>query len=159
MVIDLDVHQGNGTAEIFQNDSSVYTFSMHADANYPWSSRIPGDLDVPLPNDITDSEYVSVLEQNLTTIHNNAFNKQVPELVIYQAGVDPLKQDRLGKLSLTHEGLRDRNDVVYQYCHRFNIPCIVLMGGGYSRPIEPSAKAHLDVFTQAAEYCSSASAV
>ena len=151
LVIDLDVHQGNGTAEIFTNDDSVFTWSVHGDKNYPWKSRVPSDLDTPLPDDITGEEYLEKVEAGLDQLTPmvNDF-----DLIFYQAGVDPLASDRLGRLQLTREDLQARNALVYSWCNAYNKKTVVTMGGGYSKPIENSVECHVDVFTQAASMLS-----
>ena len=147
LVIDLDVHQGNGTAECFQNDSSVFTWSVHGDKNYPWKSRVPSDLDTALPDDVTGESYLESVEKGLT-----ALDAVVPDVdvVFYQAGVDPLSYDRLGRLELTREDLQARNALVYSWCEGHGKKVVVTMGGGYSKPIEKSVECHVDVFVQAA---------
>lgn len=147
LVIDLDVHQGNGTAEIFQNDNSVFTWSVHGDKNYPWKSRVSSDLDTPLPDNVTGEEYLESIERGLISLEPmlNDIN-----LIFYQAGVDPLSFDRLGRLKMSREDLQARNALVYSWCHAHGKRLIVTMGGGYSKPIEKSVECHLDVFTQAA---------
>jgi acetoin utilization deacetylase AcuC-like enzyme len=145
LVIDLDVHQGNGTAEIFTNDSSVFTWSVHGDSNYPWKSRVPSDLDTALPDDVTGDDYLQEVERGLGSINPLDF-----DLIFYQAGVDPLSYDRLGRLRLTREDLQARNALVYSWCDAHDKKCVVTMGGGYAKPIEQSVACHVDVFTQAA---------
>jgi acetoin utilization deacetylase AcuC-like enzyme len=148
LVIDLDVHQGNGTAEIFTNDETVFTWSVHGDKNYPWKSRVASNLDTPLPDDVTGDEYLDEVEKGLTYLENNV---QDYDIVFYQAGVDPLSYDRLGRLNLTREDLQSRNALVYSWCEAHNKKCVVTMGGGYSRPIEKSVACHIDVFEQASK--------
>ena len=145
LVIDLDVHQGNGTAECFQDDASVYTWSVHGDNNYPWKSRVPSDLDTPLPDDVSGEDYLNSVEQGLEGLNASEF-----DLVFYQAGVDPLRADRLGRLGLSREDLQARNALVYSWCAAHDKRVVVTMGGGYSKPIEKSVEAHVDVFTQGA---------
>eukprot|EP00730_Choanoeca_flexa_P018466 TRINITY_DN8980_c0_g1_i1.p1 TRINITY_DN8980_c0_g1~~TRINITY_DN8980_c0_g1_i1.p1 ORF type:complete len:359 (+),score=41.62 TRINITY_DN8980_c0_g1_i1:61-1137(+) len=151
IVVDLDVHQGNGTAEIFRADPNVYTLSVHGDSNYPWKSRVPGDADYALPDDCSQQLFLDTVtmalehvEQRLTIADRT--------LVIYQAGVDPLAEDRLGRLSMTRETLWQRNQLVFDFCAKHNLPVVTTMGGGYAKPIERSAEAHVDVFQQAAAH-------
>ena len=155
LVLDLDVHQGNGTAEIFENDPRVYTFSMHADKNYPWSSRVNSDYDVGLPDETGDADYCTSLKESILQLVEDMSGKRQwpPDLVYYQAGVDPLREDRLGRLNLTRDGLKRRNDIVFSFLAEHDIPTVVTMGGGYSRPILDTAKAHCDVFIQAGDSC------
>mmetsp|Transcript_5903 Transcript_5903/g.7018 ORF Transcript_5903/g.7018 Transcript_5903/m.7018 type:complete len:349 (+) Transcript_5903:154-1200(+) len=156
LVIDLDVHQGNGTAEIFDLDDSVFTFSLHAEKNYPWKSRWPSDLDIGVPDDVTDSEYIDALTTGLRRLEEKInMNASVENpLVFYQAGTDPLKEDRLGRLSLGRETLQRRNALVYEWCRRHGLKVVITMGGGYSTPIQHSVESHCDVFLQAAEMLS-----
>ena len=135
VVIDLDVHQGNGTASMLREDPDVYTFSLHGEANYPWKSRVLGDLDIGLEDDVTAEEYLAAVSSGLATI-DDVFLKSddgQPPLVFYQAGVDPLAEDRLGRLSLTHADLRARNALVYEWAAKHAAKVVVTMGGGYSR--------------------------
>eukprot|EP00808_Paulinella_micropora_P027058 g81649.t1 len=152
VVIDLDVHQGNGTAAIFANDPSVFTFSIHADKNYPWKSRVAGDLDIAVPDDVSGEQYMSLLQGALAQIADqlrlSSATDTPPTLVFYQAGVDPLKEDRLGRLALSRQDLQRRNECVFAWCLRHGLRCVVTMGGGYSRPIAASVTAHVDAFVQ-----------
>lgn len=179
LVLDLDVHQGNGTAAICAADSRIFTYSLHADSNYPWSTRHASDLDVALCDDTTDVQYCAELRESLRLIkarlagqHGEEWQegeeggasgmaggrgrKRPPpwcQLLFFQAGVDPLAEDRLGNLSLSRRGLQQRNEIVLEFCRRHAIPCVITMGGGYSRPIDATAQAHVDVFTTAARVC------
>ena len=169
-VIDLDVHQGNGTADIFADDDSVFTLSVHADNNYPWvgQSRVASDLDIALPDDASPADYLRAVHQGLRELdrqgHGNASSSAGEgagegrrpsgkqwDLVFFQAGVDPLESDRLGRLKLGREDLAARNAAVYAWCAERRIPTVITMGGGYARPIERSVEAHRDVFCQAAD--------
>lgn len=240
-VLDLDVHQGNGTASIFARDPSVVTLSMHGERNYPWSTRYPSTLDIDVPDGSGDDEYLALLKDALHTLdglirlredqitalqlqneavcaaagigaevlnRNNSDRGSMPisntspsfpasvggssatsaatdgarastaarpgsreatahtrtaaasalasnlpiniQCLWYQAGVDPLMHDRLGRLKLTRSGLWERNELVFKWAESRSLPVVVTMGGGYSRPIELSARAHVDVFMQAA---------
>jgi len=164
--------QGNGTAAIFARDPQVTTVSMHGARNYPWSSRHPSTLDVDVPDGAGDEEYLRLLQETLARVDtligwrpedrshqtDGSSAPRIPVLasvpsdllVFYQAGVDPLMHDRLGRLKLTRTGLRDRNAAVLRWCEERSLPLVVTMGGGYSRPIELSARCHADVFIQAA---------
>ncbi|MCX2474617.1 histone deacetylase [Pedobacter sp. MC2016-05] len=141
LIIDLDVHQGNGTAEIFQNNSNVFTFSMHGDKNFPFRKEI-SDLDVPLDDNIEDDAYLSLLETNL----NSAFERSKPEFVFYLSGVDVLSTDKLGKLSLSKAGCKERDKMVLVTCKNNNIPLQVSMGGGYSTDIKDIVDAHCNTY-------------
>jgi acetoin utilization deacetylase AcuC-like enzyme len=135
-VVDLDVHQGNATAFIFQSDPSVFTFSMHQENNYP--AKQPGMLDVGLEDGIGDEEYLGLLDAHLPEVLD-AFR---PELVVYVAGVDPLAGDQLGGLALTLEGLRKRDDRVIGNCARRRIPMAGVLGGGYAQKTQDTVRAH-----------------
>ena len=139
MIIDLDVHQGNGNAEIFSNDRSVFTLSAHGEKNWPYRKAV-SDLDLPLPDGLDDEGYLAgvmpALEKALA-----AFG---PELVFYQAGVDALASDRLGRLNLSHTGLHQRDRAVFALCQKAGADVVLTMGGGYGRPIEESVQAHLN---------------
>jgi len=145
LVIDLDVHQGNGTAEIFQDNPCVTTFDMFCDSNYPWRTRRTNTYDVPLPDDITGVEYLALLREKLRML-----KRHQPQLIIFQAGVDALAEDALGNLKLTRNDLSLRNNVVYSFALDLNVPMVITMGGGYSRPADASVNAHADVYRAAA---------
>lgn len=141
LIIDLDVHQGNGTAEIFATENSVFTFSMHGEKNFPFRKE-KSDLDVPLNDGVADDEYLSFLKQNLST----AFEKAQPDFVFYLAGVDVLATDKLGKLSLSKNACKERDLLVLKKCKDLNIPVQVSMGGGYSPDIKDIVDAHCNTF-------------
>ncbi|WP_297692428.1 histone deacetylase [uncultured Eudoraea sp.] len=141
LIIDLDVHQGNGTAEIFKDDSTVFTFSMHGANNYPFKKE-SSDLDIPLKKGTTDGEYLSVLKDTLT----NLFKEVRPEFVFYLCGVDILETDKLGTLSLSLEGCKKRDQLVLESCHQLQIPVQCSMGGGYSKDIKKIVEAHANTF-------------
>ena len=145
LIIDLDVHQGNGTAKIFAGDDSVYTVSMHQQKGYPFSTRYPSDFEVDLHDGCTDAEYMMALQPIAKVIQN-----QQPQLIIFQAGVDGLLGDRFGRFALTQEGLQERNDFVYSLAAVHGIPLIVTMGGGYHPNIQKTVDASADVYRQAA---------
>lgn len=136
-VIDCDVHQGNGTAAIFANEPDVYTFSMHGANNFPLV-KVPGKLDVGLPDGTGDEEYLRILETTVPRI----LAEFHPGLVFYLAGVDPHERDRLGRLRLTHEGLRRRDEFVLQACRDAGIPVAITLGGGYGQDIQDTVEAH-----------------
>ena len=145
LVIDLDVHQGNGTAKIFEGRSDVITFSMHGANNYPWRSKMRSTYDVDLPDDTDDAAYLALLDEWLPRL----FSTHAPRLVFYQAGVDALKGDKMGRLAMTRAGLARRNHAVFSACLAAGVPCVTVMGGGYA-PDEASVDAHADVFRAAA---------
>ena len=144
LIIDLDVHQGNGTAEIFRDEPNVFTFSMHGHHNYPLHKEV-SDLDVPLKDDINDDDYLSLLVEKLNFI----LEKFTPDFIFYQSGVDVLKTDKLGKLSLTLEGCKKRDEIVFQLVKQLNIPAVCCMGGGYSPDIKIIIEAHANTFRAA----------
>lgn len=141
LIVDLDVHQGNGTAEIFQNDKSVFTFSMHGKSNYPFIKE-KSDLDIPLENDTEDDEYLSILKNTLPKL----INIEKPDFIYYLCGVDVLKTDKLGKLGLTIEGCKERDRFVLETCFNNKIPVMCSMGGGYSKDINIIVNAHANTF-------------
>jgi acetoin utilization deacetylase AcuC-like enzyme len=142
-VIDLDVHQGDGTAEIFQDDPDVFTLSIHGESNFPFRKK-KSRLDVPLPDGMEDGAYLSHLDQVLPAAF--AFK---PNIVFYQSGVDPLASDALGRLSLSPAGLIARDRRVFVAARSFGAPFVLTSGGGYSRPIELSAEAHANTYRTA----------
>jgi len=144
LVVDLDVHQGNGTAKIFENESNVFTFSMHGEKNYPLK-KDSSDLDIGLPDHINDKEYLSILDRKL----NEVLDQFQPDFIFYQSGVDPLESDKLGRLSLTKKGLLERDQFVFKKCDLNNIPVAVSMGGGYSPEISDIVDAHCQTFEAA----------
>ncbi|WP_426329673.1 histone deacetylase family protein [Pedobacter sp. R-06] len=141
LIIDLDVHQGNGTAEIFQNEPRVFTFSMHGDKNFPFRKEI-SSLDVPLDDGVQDEEYLSVLDINL----KKAFEGAKPDFVFYLSGVDVLATDKLGKLALSKAACKERDRMVLQACKDKNLPVQVSMGGGYSIDIRDIVDAHCNTY-------------
>ncbi len=146
LIVDLDVHQGNGTAEIFQNDFSVYTFSMHGKNNYPFKKE-KSDLDIELVDGTGDEEYLKILKETLP----NLIEKQEPDFIFYLSGVDILYTDKLGKLSCSIEGCKERDKFVLQTCHSLKIPVEVSLGGGYSPEIKTIIEAHSNTFRLAQE--------
>ncbi len=146
LVIDCDVHQGNGTAEIFRDDSSVYTFSIHGEKNYPFH-KPASDLDVGLADGTQDAPYHKALIASLDRI----FNSFAPDLVFYLGGIDPLETDHFGRLSLTMEGLRERDRIVIETVTGKNIPLVLLLSGGYAPTVEETVVAHSRMFEVARE--------
>lgn len=146
LIVDLDVHQGNGTAEIFQNDPSVFTFSMHGKSNYPFIKE-KSDLDIPLEDNTTDAEYLSILKHILPKL----ISQQKPDFIYYLCGVDVLESDKLGKLNLTVKGCKDRDRFVLQTCFDLKIPVMCSMGGGYSKDVNIIVDAHANTFRLAQE--------
>ncbi|CAH0258914.1 Acetoin utilization protein AcuC [Pedobacter sp. Bi27] len=141
LIIDLDVHQGNGTAEIFQKEPRVFTFSMHGDKNFPFRKEI-SSLDVPLADGVQDEEYLSTLNANL----KKAFERARPDFVFYLSGVDVLSTDKLGKLALSKAACKERDRMVLQACKDKNLPVQVSMGGGYSIDIRDIVDAHCNTY-------------
>jgi acetoin utilization deacetylase AcuC-like enzyme len=143
-VIDLDVHQGDGTAAIFEHDPSVLTVSMHGDNNFPFRKQ-RSRIDIGLADGTGDEEYLARLEAVLPRVGEFA-----PEIVFYQSGVDALAGDRLGRLALTHQGLAERDRMVFGFVRELGIPVVVTLGGGYADPIERTVAAHANTFREAA---------
>ncbi|MBK8528649.1 MAG: histone deacetylase [Rubrivivax sp.] len=139
-VIDLDVHQGNGTAAIFRDDPTVFTLSLHGQKNFPWRKEA-GDLDVELPDDCGDEVYLRALQQAL----DQAWQRQAerpPQLAFYLAGADPHADDRLGRLCLSSEGLAERDRRVFEFLARHRVPVAVAMAGGYNRDVHTTVAIH-----------------
>lgn len=141
LIIDLDVHQGNGTAEIFRNEPRVFTFSMHGDKNFPFRKEV-SSLDIPLEDGVQDEEYLSILKVNL----KKAFESAQPDFVFYLSGVDVLSTDKLGKLALSKAACKERDRLVLQACKDKNLPVQVSMGGGYSTEIKDIVDAHCNTY-------------
>lgn len=141
LIVDLDVHQGNGTAKIFQDNAAVFTFSMHGKHNYPFHKE-KSDLDIELDDGIRDEEYLSLLEKNLLPLTH----EQKPDFVFFLSGVDILETDKFGKLGISMEGCRKRDEFVLSHFHRLGIPVMVSMGGGYSPDIKIIVEAHCNTF-------------
>jgi acetoin utilization deacetylase AcuC-like enzyme len=144
-VVDLDVHQGDGTAHFFEHDPDVLTISLHGAHNFPFRKQ-RSKIDIGLPDQTGDREYLQALDSVLPRVTEFA-----PEIVFYLSGVDALASDRLGRLALTPEGLKARDRSVIGECHRSKLPLVVTLGGGYSKPIELTAQAHANTFRVAAE--------
>jgi acetoin utilization deacetylase AcuC-like enzyme len=141
LIVDLDVHQGNGTAEIFRNDPSVFTFSMHGKSNYPFVKE-KSNLDIALENNTKDTAYLALL----TAILPKLIHQEKPDFIYYLCGVDVLESDKLGKLGLTIKGCKERDSFVLQTCYQQQIPVMCSMGGGYSKDINIIIDAHANTF-------------
>lgn len=141
LIVDLDVHQGNGTAKIFTDNTSVFTFSMHGATNYPFKKEV-SDLDIPLKDNTADAEYLSILNETLPKL----IESQRPDFIFYLAGVDILATDKLGKLGCSIPGCRERDEIVLSACSKFEIPVQCSMGGGYSPDIKVIIEAHANTF-------------
>lgn len=146
IIIDCDVHQGNGTADIFAGDPTVFTFSIHGARNFPFR-KTPGDLDVALDDDADDAIYLDALEGGV----RQALALAQADLAIYLAGADPYAGDRLGRLAVTKRGLGERDRFVLQSCRRAGIPVAIAMAGGYGRDIEDTVDIHFQTVSIAAE--------
>ncbi len=136
-IIDCDVHQGNGTAAIFAEEPDVFTFSIHGASNYPLV-KVPGSLDIGVPDGTGDEDFLRALRPAVDRI----MNEFRPGLIFYLAGADPHERDRLGKLRLTHEGLRRRDELVLQACREAAVPVAITLGGGYGKDVQDTVEAH-----------------
>jgi acetoin utilization deacetylase AcuC-like enzyme len=141
LVVDLDVHQGDGTADCLRDEPDLFTFSMHAEKNYP-VRKIPSDLDVGLPDRLEDDGYMGVLQAHLPHL----LDALEPDLVFFNAGVDPHRDDRLGRLCVSDDGLRRRDAYVVEQVRRRDIPLVAVIGGGYTTDIDALAQRHAIVF-------------
>jgi acetoin utilization deacetylase AcuC-like enzyme len=139
MVVDTDVHQGNGTAAIFGGDETVFTMSIHQEHNYPYP-KPPSTVDVNLPDGTGDADYLAILEKYL----HRSFEEFSPQLLFYVAGADPYQEDQLGGLALTMEGLAQRDAVVLGYAQRNQVPTAVTLAGGYARKVEDTVTIHVN---------------
>jgi len=137
LIVDCDVHQGNGTAAILRDDAEIFTFSMHGARNYPFDKEV-SDLDIELPDGWGDAAYLLQLAPALQT----AFDLARPELVIYLAGADPYADDRLGRLKLSFAGLAERDRQVFAFCRQQRVPVAIAMAGGYARQIDDTVHIH-----------------
>jgi acetoin utilization deacetylase AcuC-like enzyme len=143
LIVDLDVHQGDGTAAIFKTEPRVFTFSMHGAKNFPFRKQV-STRDIELPDGCDDSLYLALLDEHLPQV----FESCAPSLVLYQAGVDALREDALGRLHLTHAGLRERDRRVFDLCWSRAVPVVVTLGGGYAKPIEASVEASVGTYVE-----------
>ena len=143
-IVDLDVHQGNGTAAIFKDDASVFTFSMHGEKNFPFKKEL-SDLDIALPDGTGDDEYLSALRLHL----DDVLNRHRPDFVFYLAGADPYEGDRLGRLKLTIDGLRARDEMVLRACAGAGLPVAITMSGGYANDISAIVTIHANTIQTA----------
>jgi acetoin utilization deacetylase AcuC-like enzyme len=146
-VIDLDVHQGNGTAAIFENVEDVFTFSMHGERNYPLA-KMRSNVDVPLRDGVGDAEYLETLQRNLPSV----LERSEPDLALFLAGVDVAAGDRYGKLALTEEGIRCRERMVIDAVRTRGVPLVIVLAGGYAVTRARTAELHAHAFREAAAY-------
>ena len=144
MVVDTDVHQGNGTAVIFRDDPDVFTLSIHQENNYPYP-KPPSTIDIDLPDAIGDEDYLAILEKNL----HRAFNEFSPQLLFYVAGADPYCEDQLGGLALTMQGLTRRDTLVFDYARRNQVPVAITLAGGYARQVKDTVRIHVNTILAA----------
>jgi len=147
MTVDCDVHQGNGTAAIFAGDHSVFTLSIHQENNYPYP-KPPSNLDINLRDGVDDAEYLEELEKGL----DHALSEFQPELIYYVAGADPYRDDQLGGLKLSIEGLERRDRLVFEKARAKNIPVAVILAGGYARRVEDTIEIHTNTIRVAKEF-------
>lgn len=149
-VVDLDVHQGDGTAALFETDPAVLTISVHGRHNFPFRKR-SSKLDIDLPDQCEDAQFLEAVDRAIAAALDFA-----PHIVFYQSGVDGLATDKLGRLALTHEGLQRRDTRVLTAMKQAGVPCVITLGGGYSDPIELTVEAHANTFRTAARLYSNA---
>jgi acetoin utilization deacetylase AcuC-like enzyme len=141
LVIDLDVHQGNGTADIFANDASVFTLSLHGERNFPFR-KVHSDLDVGLPDGCVDEAYLAALDSALAQVSTRI----QPKFVIYLAGADAHEGDRLGRLKITEEGMKARDQRVFDWVRMHGLPMIICMGGGYGRDLTQTVQVQMNTW-------------
>jgi acetoin utilization deacetylase AcuC-like enzyme len=146
MVVDTDVHQGNGTASIFGGDGDVFTLSIHQENNYPYP-KPPSTVDIDLPDGIGDDDYLAILEKHLQA----AFHDFSPQILFYVAGADPYREDQLGGLALTMGGLARRDALVFDYARRNKVPVAITLAGGYARRVEDTVQIHVNTILAARE--------
>lgn len=146
-IIDLDVHQGNGTAEIFLNNKNVFTFSMHGANNFPYRKEL-SDIDINLKDNTSDEEYLTILDEQLKSINRI----HAPDFIFYQSGVDVLNTDKLGKISLSMQACKLRDQMVLKFAKQLNVPICISMGGGYSQDIKLIVEAHCNTFRSAISF-------
>ena len=145
-IIDLDVHQGDGNASLLADNPNVLVLSMHGEKNFP-SRKSASDIDLALPDHCADGDYLKALQNTLPLIA-----RFMPDLILYQAGVDGLACDRLGRLALTHQGLMARDEQVFQLAKSQEIPIVQVLGGGYSHPIDATVQAYVNTFRVALSF-------
>ena len=149
VVVDLDVHQGNGTAALFRNDDDVYTFSVHGANNFPFHKEV-SDLDIALPDGTGDERFLSAVAEGLARAMNGSC-----DVVYYVAGADPFQGDRLGRLSVSKAALAERDRLVYDACARSGAAVVIVMGGGYAEQVEDTVDIHLHSVREALRRCNS----
>jgi acetoin utilization deacetylase AcuC-like enzyme len=147
LIVDGDVHQGDGTASIFANDPTVFTFSIHGAMNYPLQKQT-SDLDVELEDGTRDEAYLEALERGLTL----AIDRAKADLAIYLAGADPFIYDRLGRLRVSKDGLAARDRMVFEHCRKAGLPVAVAMAGGYAEEVEDTVDIHYQTVVEAVAY-------
>jgi acetoin utilization deacetylase AcuC-like enzyme len=150
MIVDTDVHHGNGTAAIFANDESVYTLSIHQENNYP-TSKPPSDLDLNLPDRIEDADYLAILESGML----QAFEEFHPDMIFYVGGADPYRQDKLGGLSLSIDGLMRRDKIVFEHARKRNVPVVITLAGGYAWNVADTVQIHVNTIVAARDVANS----
>jgi acetoin utilization deacetylase AcuC-like enzyme len=153
VILDLDVHQGNGTAAVFVDDPTVFTFSVHGQKNFPFHKE-QSDLDIALPDGSDDAVFLAAVKSGVPRVLQQA----QADLAIYIAGADPFVDDRLGRLAMTKEGLAERDRIVFEHCRTFGLPVAVVMGGGYARDVQDVVDIHLQTMRLAAQAAVSAGA-
>jgi acetoin utilization deacetylase AcuC-like enzyme len=141
LIIDLDVHQGNGTAEIFAKNPNVFTFSTHGKTNYPFKKET-SDLDIAFDDNTSDDEFLKIISAVIPKL----IEAQKPDFIFYLAGVDILASDKLGKLNCSLQGCKKRDELVFEFCSQYQIPVQVSMGGGYSPDIKTIIEAHANTY-------------
>ena len=146
LIIDLDVHQGDGTASILKDYKNIFTFSMHCENNFP-IKKMKSDLDISLKKGMKDNQYLEILQKNIEIL-----KKMKLDLILFQAGVDILCEDSLGYLEISRKGIKSRNEIILEFAKEKNLPLIVFMGGGYSKPIKHSVDSFVDLFIQCSQY-------
>ncbi len=146
LIIDLDVHQGDGTASLLKKENSVFTFSIHCESNFPLKKE-NSDIDISLKKGTNDTDYLSVLYSNLKSLE-----KIEADIVFFQAGVDSLEEDKLGHMKMTNDGMKKRNKMILDFSKKKSCPVLVFMGGGYSEPIDHTIEAFRTLFIQCSQY-------
>ena len=144
MVVDTDVHHGNGTAAIFGGDGSVFTLSIHQENNYPYP-KPPSTIDINLPDGVGDDDYLAILEKHL----HQAFHDFAPQILFYVGGADPYREDQLGGLALTMEGLAGRDALAFDYARRHKVPVAITLAGGYARRVSDTVRIHINTILAA----------